>query len=563
MSLLLTLACAHAATAAAKPNIMFILADDLGYNELNFMNGTRGIMTENLDKLANAGVILKNYYVQPICSPTRSALMTGRYTIRLGTQANVIFWDTPWGVPVNETFVPQNMKDAGYDTAMFGKWHLGMFKQDYTPARRGFDEHMGYYQGCESAWTHVSACCSAGSPDHDNQFICESGKWGAKDYRAYDWFKTGPAPNNHTSQPDFSANETNSAYLIRDATIDFLGRHSNTNTNNNAAGAAPAPWFLYLPFQNIHGPYTTDVNTYQQYLDANGTNGHTYTADEVVVFGYLTEMDVAIGKIVAKVDEIGATDNTIYIFSSDNGAPGESPDVNHAYGPNKQWIARNYPFRGQKTQIWEGGTRVAGFISSPLLPKAIQGTISDKLFHVTDWLPTIVAFAGGTTKRNFELDGHDMMPALTGTAPDKRTEILYGLNPLPDGQAAPPKAALRMGDYKVLCWNYDIAGINGKTVTQPVNSPSNSTKGSVAYDFVDGCALYDLASDPAETTNVAKKNDRPHKKMGPMLARLKVLADQSVYPLSWTPPFQGPDYFCKDCPLAPVYGPTTPGSPWL
>ena len=160
-------------------------------------------------------------------------------------------------------------------------------------------------------------------------------------------------------------------------------------------------------------------------------------------------MDVAIGKIVAKVDEIGATDNTIYIFSSDNGAPGESPDVNHAYGPNKQWIARNYPFRGQKTQIWEGGTRVAGFISSPLLPKAIQGTISDKLFHVTDWLPTIVAFAGGTTKRNFELDGHDMMPALTGTAPDKRTEILYGLNPLPDGQAAPPKAALRMGDYKV------------------------------------------------------------------------------------------------------------------
>lgn len=116
---------------------------------------------------------------------------------------------------------------------------------------------------------------------------------------------------------------------------------------------------------------------------------------------------------------------------------------------------------------------------------------------------------------------------------------------------------------KVLCWNYDIAGINGKTVTQPVNSPSNSTKGSVAYDFVDGCALYDLASDPAETTNVAKKNDRPHKRMGPMLARLKVLADQSVYPLSWTPPFQGPDYFCKDCPLAPVYGPTTPGSPWL
>ena len=101
--------------------------------------------------------------------------MTGRYTIRIGTQSNVIYWDTPWGVPINETFLPQNMKDAGYDTAMFGKWHLGMFKEAYTPARRGFDEHMGYYQGCESAWTHVSACCSAGSADNDQHFVCKKG----------------------------------------------------------------------------------------------------------------------------------------------------------------------------------------------------------------------------------------------------------------------------------------------------------------------------------------------------------------------------------------------------
>ena len=182
--------------------------------------------------------------------------MTGRYTVRLGTQANVIFWDTPWGVPINETFVGQNLQDVGYDTAMFGeyapvrvrvrarvlsagcvecsplsrslalsfsyclsrfilpffkhfdsnplaapspgqwragKWHLGMFKEDYTPARRGFDEHMGYYQGCGSAWTHVSSCCTAGSADHDNKYVCASDpKWGTKDYRAYDWFKTGP-----------------------------------------------------------------------------------------------------------------------------------------------------------------------------------------------------------------------------------------------------------------------------------------------------------------------------------------------------------------------------------
>jgi len=85
------------------------------------MNSTRGILTPQLDSLANTGVILKNYYVQPICSPTRSAFMTGRYTVRLGTQSNVIYWDTPWGPALNETYFPQNLQDAGYRTAMFGK----------------------------------------------------------------------------------------------------------------------------------------------------------------------------------------------------------------------------------------------------------------------------------------------------------------------------------------------------------------------------------------------------------------------------------------------------------
>jgi arylsulfatase B len=92
---------------------------------MGFMNETRGLISPNLDALAkNDGVILKNYYVLPICSPTRSALMTGRYTVRLGTQSNVIYWDTPWGVPINETFLPQNLKAAGYHTAMFGKWYV-------------------------------------------------------------------------------------------------------------------------------------------------------------------------------------------------------------------------------------------------------------------------------------------------------------------------------------------------------------------------------------------------------------------------------------------------------
>merc|ERR1719440_1185531 len=303
------------------------------------MNSTRGLITPNLDELAAGGGVLRNYYVQPICSPTRSALMTGRYTVRLGTQGSVIYWDIPWGIALNETFIPQNLKDAGYITAMFGKWHLGMFTEAYTPPHRGFDEHMGYYQGCESHYTHVAACCSAGSPDRDQNYTCSRDprpKWAP--YLGYDWFKTGPAPNSGSSKPDLSVNHTNSADLIRDAAIDFIGR----------AAKQEKPFFLYLPFQNIHGPYTCD----KKYRDQYTSQGSKFTEGEQTMFGYITEMDTAVGEIIKALKASGRYENSVIIFSSDNGAPPASADVNHQEGQNPGWIARNYPFRGHKALIW-------------------------------------------------------------------------------------------------------------------------------------------------------------------------------------------------------------------
>eukprot|EP00040_Diaphanoeca_grandis_P023814 m.130076 g.130076 ORF g.130076 m.130076 type:complete len:552 (+) comp29456_c0_seq1:134-1789(+) len=531
-------------TAKAAPNIMFILADDLGYNEMNFMNTTRGLITPNLDKLANNGVILKNYYVQPICSPTRSALMTGRYTIRLGTQSSVIYWDTPWGVDVNETFVSNNLKSVGYRTAMFGKWHLGMFKQEYTPAQRGFDEHMGYYQGCESGFTHVAACCTAGSATHDQDYICPGRSWDSqKDFRGYDWFKTGPMPNKGVSVPDFTANNTVSAYLIRDAAVDFIGRQTDAQ-----------PWFLYLPFQNIHAPYTCEAKYPLMY---NNTN---FTVDEQTMFGYISEMDFAVGEIIAKMEDMGFKENTVVIFSSDNGAPPATEEVNHQHGPAPGQIARNYPFNGYKTLIWEGGTRVPGFISSPLLPASVRGTISNELYHVTDWLPTIAAIAGAPITRNRPLDGHNLWDSIVsgGTTPSPRTEILYGLNPLNSGQAGPPRAGIRMGQYKTLCWDYKIKGINGSTFTGPLN---NTESPDQYPQFAKGCALFDLDADPSEQTSLSEKMPDQLQKM---LMRLEELAVESVEPLQWVPPFQGPDYFCADCPLHPgSKGPEEPWGPWL
>ena len=124
-------------------------------------------------------------------------------------------------------------------------------------------------------------------------------------------------------------------------------------------------------------------------------------------------------------------------------------------------IARNFPFRGAKTQIWDGGTRVAGFVHSPLLPKAVQGTVSHELFHVTDWAPTILALTKAGKGSHQPFDGYDIWPSLSQASPSPRTEVLYNVNPIASCQAGWPKAGLRVGPYKVLSWGYTIAGIGG------------------------------------------------------------------------------------------------------
>lgn len=214
---------------------------------------------------------------------------------------------------------------------------------------------------------------------------------------------------------------------------------------------------------------------------------------------------------------------------------------------------------------------MAGFVFSPnptIMPASARGTVSNELFHVTDWLPTVVALAGGTTTRNHDLDGHDIWPALMSTGgtpiPSPRTEMLYNINPLPasQGQAGAPKAGLRVGQYKVLAWGYSIKGIGGGNFTGPVNAPAGSNPKTVDLEFVKGPVLYDLDADPSETTNIATKEPAVLQRM---LERLKVIAEgYSVEPMQWKAPYQGRDYACAACPLHPASkGVDSPWGPWL
>ena len=235
---------AACAAAAEKPNIVILVADDQGYANIGYHNST--VLTPRIDALAKAGVILEGYYVQPICSPTRSSLMTGRYTYRLGTQATVIRADVPFGVPLEERFMAQNMKDAGYHTALFGKWHLGFYQRAFTPLARGFDEHMGYFQGAINYYSHTG------------------GGYGGT-VSGVDWHR-----GNETTC--YNDNGTYTAELIVPHVDAYLAQRAATPSQ---------PFFLYLPWHLIHGPNQVPERFQALHLKFTGLT-HNFLVDPAV-----------------------------------------------------------------------------------------------------------------------------------------------------------------------------------------------------------------------------------------------------------------------------------------
>lgn len=262
---LLGVICGQSA-AAAQPNIVYLLIDDLGYADCGF-NGGKDIRTPEIDKLAKAGAVLESFYVQPVCSPTRAALLTGRYPTGTGVYT-IVRPGARWGLPLAERTLPQALKEAGYTTAIVGKWHLGEFQPDYLPRRRGFDRQYGHMFGALDYFTHVRD----GKPDwyRDDQPLVEEG---------------------YTTQ-----------LLAREACR--LIREQPANK----------PLFLYVPFNGIHGPH--------QVPDSYKTPYAALPEPRRTIAGMLAAVDEAIGQIVAALDARGPRTNTLIIFSSDNGGPG-------------------------------------------------------------------------------------------------------------------------------------------------------------------------------------------------------------------------------------------------
>lgn len=392
--------------AADKPNIIYILADDMGYADAGFNGGTE-IKTPNLDKIATGGTILKSFYVQPVCSPTRSCLMTGRYPNRTGIYG-VVKPLTHWGLKLEEQTLPQMLREAGYETAISGKWHLGEFEPAYRPTQRGFDHQYGLWFGAIDYFTH-------------------------KRDGILDWHRN--------DQP--STDEGYSTHLLAKEACRIIREKSPDK-----------PLFLYLPFNAVHAPHQVPESYCEPYTDLKGIR-RTYA-------GMLSAMDEGIGQVLAALDENGIRDNTLIIFSSDNG------------GPEPGKVTDNGALRAGKGTIYEGGIRVCSFVNWPGHIPA--GKTIDEPLHAVDWYPTLVKLTGASTEQKLPLDGLDIWPTLTEGAKSPHEALI--LNGTKRGQAA-----IRKGDWKLLI------GASG------------------------GDQLYNLANDLGEKNDLAAKNPEKLKEL--------------------------------------------------
>lgn len=381
------------------PHIIFILTDDQGYHDVGYHGSD--IETPTLDRLAAEGVKLENYYIQPICTPSRSQLLTGRYQIHTGLQHSIIRPRQPNCLPLDQVTLPQKLQEAGYSTHMVGKWHLGFYRKECLPTRRGFDTFLGSLTGNVDYYTYDNC---------DGPGVCgfdlhegESVAWG------------------------LSGQYSTMLYAQRASHI--LASHSPQK-----------PLFLYVAFQAVHTPLQSPREYLYRYRTMGNVARRKYAA-------MVTCMDEAVRNITWALKRYGFYNNSVIIFSSDNGGQTFSG-------------GSNWPLRGRKGTYWEGGVRGLGFVHSPLLKK--KRRTSRALVHITDWYPTLVGLAGGTTSAADGLDGYDVWPAISEGRASPRTEILHNIDPLYNHARhgsleggfgiwnTAVQAAIRVGEWKLL-----------------------------------------------------------------------------------------------------------------
>lgn len=391
--------------AAERPNVLLIVADDLGYADVGFQ-GAKDIPTPNLDALAKQSVRCTNGYVShPFCSPTRAGILTGRYQQRFGHENNPAWLpnDTQAGLPLDQVTLPQLIKKTGYITGAVGKWHLGAHPH-FHPNRRGFDEFFGFRGG--------------------GHLYMAGGK-GGEEY-------TIPIEFNGAERP-FDGYLT--TILGREA-AGFVERHQGKN------------WLLYLAFNAPHTPLSAPPELLAKFAGIADEGRRTYAA-------MVHALDSAIGVVLAQLDATQQRTNTLIFFVSDNGGP------NLEARTNKPCFTDNSPLRGYKGMVHEGGIRVPFLVS---WPAKLKRGVYDKPVIALDILPTALAVAGSELPSDSRIDGVNLIPYLSGEKSGAPHETLFWRSNGPGGNYA-----ARMGDWKFVRLGnsapelYDLAADAGES----------------------------------------------------------------------------------------------------
>ncbi|KAF6205185.1 hypothetical protein GE061_019352 [Apolygus lucorum] len=405
---LASLLCITTCLSAKQPNIIILLADDMGWNDI----GTHGseIPTPNIDALAYSGVVLRRHYAQPSCTPSRAALFTGQYPIRYGLQGSPIASRYKDALPTNITIMPQVLKNLGYRTHLVGKWHQGYPTWSHFPTRRGFDSFFGYLNGFLSYYDGVH----------------------------YDDTSMGPHPEVPNIGLDFRVNETESwptayaKYLPQ-----LLSEQAQTVVRDHNKNHKNSPLFLLV---STNAPHAGGNRRFADEVTPHRSSSTDFITDHErrTLADVMRYVDNTLGDLVTTLKSEGMLDDSLIMFLSDNGGP--SID-NHVYGRDYGYNngASNYPFRGTKMSLWEGGVRVPAILWKSGLDQ--NKRTYDNLFHMTDWLPTLNAAAGGDDLP--ALDGVNQWSAITGNQTDPpRSEFLVEID---DDENS---WAYMKGDYK-------------------------------------------------------------------------------------------------------------------
>lgn len=401
-------------SAAEKPNIVLLFADDAGYGDFGFHN-SKHFRTPNLDQLAKSGVRLSQFYVTgATCGPSRAGMLTGRYQQRFGfEEINVPGIMSPhskllgdeMGLPTDLPTMGNHLQQLGYRTAVFGKWHMGVADR-YHPLERGFDVFYGFRGGARSFFAYPKL----DSVPHENWM-----EQGFKQYQEHDGYLTN---------------------VLAEKTCDFIRHHSGQ------------PFFAYVSFNAVHTPMQADPQDRDLFAQLTGERR---TAAQMML-----SLDRACGQIIECLKDADLIDNTLIVFSNDNG------------GPMDRNGSSNYPLSGVKGTQLEGGIRVPGVLSWP--GKIKPDSVYDAPTTTLDLLPTFIAAAGGSPAELKDLDGVDLLPYLQGAKPGRPHETLYW--------KMETRGAIRDGDWKLLRY------------------PDRPAE------------LFDLASDPSEQKDLATTHPR-------------------------------------------------------